>query len=226
MKSLYLTFALFAFMLSPAQAGVIDFEGLGDIQPALPISTGDNRVTFSCGLTPNVQTCRTFHYGGPVTSFGPTEIPVGGFGDGTRVGFVGLDDTARGNRESDNYFFQFDREITSLMLDFVDADGIGRTHTLTLFATRNFLNEVGTISYVVPSNRIDQDVIAIGLTLSGVTAQSARFTNGQDSGLTVDNLTFDSIPVSEPGALGGLALGLLSLGLKRRRRMGLGVRGV
>lgn len=219
MKSVWLAAFALIYAHLPAQAGVIDFEGLGDnVDITSPLSTGDNQVTFSCGFTPNTENCRSFHYGGMINAFAPTEIPVGGFGDGTAVGFVGLHNAGHGNNEQDDFFFQFDQEITSLMLDFIDAEVPGRVHILTLFGDRDFTDIVGTASFTVPANVVDEDIVTIGLTLTGTTALSAIFTNSNDIGIAVDNLNFTTAPVPEPGSIGGLGLGLLSIAIANRRR--------
>jgi len=219
MKLIWLAVFAVIYAHLPARAGVIDFEGLPDnIAITSPISTGDNQVTFSCGFTPNTENCSSFHYGGMINAFAPTEIPVGGFGDGTAVGFVGLNNAGHGANEQDDFFFQFDEAITSLSFDFIDAEVIGRTHFLTLFSDRDFSNVVGATSFTVPANVVDEDIVNIGLTLSGTTALSAIFTNSNDIGVAVDNLNFTTAPVPEPGSIGGLGLGLLSIAIANWRR--------
>lgn len=219
LKYLILACALFA---APAQAGVIDFEGLGDGAAVAPIDTGDNLVTISCGATANTGSCFSFDYGGTRTAFGPGDIPFTGFGDGTPVGFVGLSDefTSGALVEAADFFFQFSSPITQLGLNLIDAEGPGNSFTISLFANADFTDLVGTTVFNVPNGLPDGSVVSLNAILSGTSALSAQFSDfGGDVGVAIDNLNFTTLTtaVSAPPMLGFTALALIALAVLQRR---------
>lgn len=204
-----------------AQAGVIDFEGLGDGVVVAPLSAGDINVTFTCGTLPGEASCYSFQYGGPpYHGFAPNDMPAEGFGEGTSLGFGGLTNQPNGPMTPTDFFFEFDAPITSFGFDAIDVDGNGNTHVLSLFANADFTDVVGTFTYTVPVTRIDGDTTAFSVILTGVTALSAHFSAAADPGLALDNVRITAATaVPEPGTLGMLVFGMFGLaGLMRRRK--------
>lgn len=218
MKSIWL--AAFALMYThlPAQAGVIDFEEFINGDLTTPITAGNIDVTFTCGATPGAANCRTFLYGIGGNAFSPGSTPAEPVGPGTDLGVAALTDTTATTNVADNFHLQFSAPITSLSLDAIDLEFEGVTHVLSLFANADFTDLVGTASFTVPANPLDADTTPFSVVLSGTTALSARFTNGGvDPGVAIDNIAFTT-PVAEPGSIGGLGLGLLSIAIANRRR--------
>lgn len=215
-KYLFLLCALLAF---PAQAGTIDFEGLGDQAVAGTIITGDNAVTFSCGATSSNGNCFTFHYGGVVTSFAPDDTPATGFGSGTDLGFVGLTDAFTGPSVDTafDYFFQFANPITQLGFDIIDAEGVGNIFTISLFRNADFTDLIGSGSFSPSGGGPDGSVNVVNAILSSGAALSARFGDVvRDGGVAIDNIRFTTA-VPAPPAIAIMALALLSLAGSRRR---------
>jgi len=208
-------FTLFAL---PAQAGVIDFEGLGDQFGFNSTTIDETLVTIRCGTTTNSGSCFTFHYGGVETAFFPGDIPATGFGNGTDVGFVGLTDEFDGPTPTAlDFFFQFSRPITQLGFDVIDAEGPGESFTITLFANADFTGFLGTTSLIISPGLPDGSVQSINAILSGTSALSARFgDSGADGGVAIDNIRFTTAIPSPPIA-GIFGLGLLGLTRLRRR---------
>ena len=218
MKKTLLSIIAFAITgVAHAIPTTIDFEDLAagtDISGA-GIDTGDNIVTFSTGT--NALIAQT---GGRVQGFVASDTPNGAdFGQRFLTDETSFSDRRPRLDGEGDYFMSFSKAIFSLSLDAADyrRDGGGRVGdvvSLQVFAA-DMMTLLGMDSYVITGREVDGYVHRFSVLSDGLIRYASLTSSGRDVGTGIDNVTFSTVP--EPGTLGLLGLGLLAMGIARRR---------
>lgn len=210
--SLFATAALLCLPI--AQADMIDFEGFAPGTTLGPVIAATNTVTFAVGSAGPGGPATVVGVGAPTESFSPNDTPSGGM-PGLR--FLSDNGTGPSSGISANYFLVFATPISMLALDTYDYGDVpgGGMITLTMFTDAGFTTVAGATT--VAGSAADASVIPISV--SGAPALSASLTfSAYDPGVGVDNVDFQNASIPEPMTITLFGVGLLALGLIRRRR--------
>ena len=180
-----LAFCFFLLAMSEWTDGdTVDFEtGFVDMQQLSAITTATNVIGFSVSGGGPIVIAQV---GAPITAFEPNDDPVGGF-PGSFFMSDGTSTVAR------DYFFTFDRPISSLSLDLYDFEASGRTATLSVFAGSDFSQLLTQDS--TGGSTIDGGVVSLNIPFAPESIRSASLTfDIGDNGVGIDNISFSTIP--------------------------------
>ena len=202
-------------------AASIDFEDVTGINASsgktLASATASGvTVDFTCGTT----SCFAFEYGGATNAFAGqsgggqpnNDRPVGGFGNGTTVGSIGLSDDGSGFSRTVPYNFVFSQSVDNLSMDVIDLED-NRSGTLSVYANDDFTSLITSVT--LNFGNVTGSITNIGVTAVGI--RSAIFSYGSDTGSAIDNISFaPTVPL--PASLAFLLSGIAGGAILARRR--------
>jgi len=209
-RSIHQWAVLIAFVVSGevTLADIVTFErGFSEGTSVQSIVTSTNKLTFIADSDMETLTYAVAERGGRTAAFAPNDRAASvGVGDYFLADERGIDDGLSGRG---NYFLRFDNFITSLALDTIDyrTDGGGRdgdTVLLEIFSDSSFANLIAMDSFTIRSGFPDGIVQSLSVG-SFPAARSARVRHSRgDIGTAIDNIRFDSVPLTPRPTFGAL----------------------
>ena len=206
-------------------ADAITFEsGFADRMPVTgPIATATNSVRIGVVAGGVARSPLVAKVGAPETAFTPDDRTANPAVSGDYF----LSDEANGpSGSARDYTFDFANPAANLALnvyDYRSSDGgakLGDTATLSAFGDEGRSNLVGSQTYTISNGALPNGAIEL-LSVANPTApiRSAVLTFSRgDVGSGIDNITFTTAAVPEPGTIAILGFGVLGLIAARRRR--------
>ena len=227
------------FAVASVQADLIDFEsGFVGLAPVTTVATATNTATFGAGagyhqgiVGPAFVTERGgIPSGGVESGFTINDLPMPGFNNGNFFLTDEIFDDIPVNRTFD-YFIDFAIPVWELTVDFLDyrgegfdpanraaTEGFGKEAVLTGYADAARTVVVSVDSFVTTPNLLDALVVQLSLPDIHIPMAAFTLSYDYDNGTAIDNILFHTATsLPESATLGTMAVGLLMLGLTRRR---------
>jgi hypothetical protein len=230
LTKLFLALAL-VMSVGGLTAGVIDFNTVPDGGAVASLSDGPVTVSFFTGsnatvcpagvCAPALGSAYGAVNGGPTTAFDTNDNRAGG-GDSPF-----LTDEPTGPSMALDYFLSFNISVPDLTLDLLDYGGdggapAGNFATLQVFSSNDWdpANLITSISGPPIVGFTDGLVTSLSL-FPGTPILSARVTfSTPDVGTGIDNVSWTTTPIPEPGTVVLFGTGLLGLAAFARKRRG------
>lgn len=212
--------------ISTADGALIDFEGVGPQGTLVDSLFVDGlQVNFNTESPSGNKTLPFIaEIGAPRVGFQSLigeETPLNADrSEYTEGGRFNLTD---GLRQTHDYLIDFSMPVNNLRLDLYDYRGDGPHVSAKLGVDNVELQvfnasgaQIGSDTFVLPTTRpIEGNVLHLGVNVGGIASARLHF-NGIEGGTSIDNIAFEFIP--EPTGWGLAGIGLLGLGLCRRKR--------